>query len=189
MSSRPRPMRPLLSNSNPPLPKTHTNSTQPVHRQPVYSKRQENLGPSVTEFVGSITERAPDVMVRHILNTCGHVLSWKRVQGASGKLQAFGFCEFGNPDAALRVIRLLNDYEIADKKLVVKADAKTKEVLEEYKDIRKKAKQNGDSSPLQDEKADEDDEDDYLDEETAREDQIAMQRINSILMEHKKDIT
>merc|ERR1712243_461130 len=70
MSSRPRgPMRPLLSNSNPPLPKTHTNSQQ-IHRQPVYSERQENQGPSVTVFVGSITERAPDVMVRHILNTC-----------------------------------------------------------------------------------------------------------------------
>lgn len=48
-------------------------------------------------------------------------------------LSAFGFCEFGNPDAALRAIRLLHDYEIAEKKLVVKADAKTKEVLEEYK--------------------------------------------------------
>lgn len=46
---------------------------------------------------------------------------------------AFGFCEFGNPDAALRAIRLLHDYEIAEKKLVVKADAKTKEVLDDYK--------------------------------------------------------
>ena len=38
-------------------------------------------------FVGNITERAPDAMVRHLLTTCGHVLSWKRVQGATGKLQ------------------------------------------------------------------------------------------------------
>lgn len=49
---------------------------------------------------------------------------------------AFGFCEFGNPDAALRAIRLLHDYEIAEKKLVVKADAKTKEVLDDYKGER-----------------------------------------------------
>lgn len=49
---------------------------------------------------------------------------------------AFGFCEFGNPDAALRAIRLLHDYEIAEKKLVVKADAKTKEVLDDYKGKR-----------------------------------------------------
>jgi len=47
------------------------------------------------------------------------VLSWKRVQGASGKLQAFGFCEFEDPEATLRCMRLLNDWLIADKKLVV----------------------------------------------------------------------
>lgn len=48
-------------------------------------------------------------------------------------ISAFGFCEFANPDAALRAIRLLHDYEIASKKLVVKADSKTNEVLEEHK--------------------------------------------------------
>ena len=44
-------------------------------------------GPAVTVFVGNITERAPDAMIRHLLTTCGNVLSWKRVQGATGKLQ------------------------------------------------------------------------------------------------------
>ena len=77
-------------------------------------------GPAVTVFVGNITERAPDAMVRHLLTTCGPVISWKRVQGATGKLQAFGFCEYNNPDAGLRAIRLLNEFTIADKKLVVK---------------------------------------------------------------------
>ena len=48
-------------------------------------------------------------------------------------ISAFGFCEFANPDAALRAIRLLDAYEIASKKLVVKADSKTTEVLEEHK--------------------------------------------------------
>ena len=38
---------------------------------------------------------------------CGTVNNWKRVQGASGKLQAFGFCEFKEPDSALRALRLL----------------------------------------------------------------------------------
>ena len=41
------------------------------------------------------------------------------MQGASGKLQAFGFCEYEQPDATLRCIRLLNEWPIADKKLVV----------------------------------------------------------------------
>lgn len=48
------------------------------------------------------------------------MLSWKRVQGASGKLQAFGFCEYGDPDASLRAIRLLHELEIGDRKLVVR---------------------------------------------------------------------
>lgn len=38
-------------------------------------------GPSVTVFVGNLTERAPDLMVRHMLSACGPVVSWKRVQG------------------------------------------------------------------------------------------------------------
>lgn len=48
---------------------------------------------------------------------------------------AFGFCEFGNPDAALRAIRLLHELEIGPRKLVVKVDAKANAVLEEYKGL------------------------------------------------------
>lgn len=55
-----------------------------------------------------------------MLQRCGNVLSWKRVQGASGKLQAFGFCEYEDPDATLRCIRLLNEWRIAEKNLVVR---------------------------------------------------------------------
>lgn len=47
----------------------------------------EGVGPSVTVFVGNITDRAPDNMIRQMLQHCGAVLSWKRVQGASGVLQ------------------------------------------------------------------------------------------------------
>ena len=46
-------------------------------------------GPPVTVFVGNITERAQDAMIRLLLNACGPVLSWKRVQGATGKLQVY----------------------------------------------------------------------------------------------------
>lgn len=41
------------------------------------------------------------------------------MQGADGKLQAFGFCEFEVPEATMRCMRLLNEWPIADKKLVV----------------------------------------------------------------------
>lgn len=47
--------------------------------------------------------------------------------------QAFGFCEYNNPDAGLRAIRIMNGFEIADdKKLVVKVDAKTRKILDDY---------------------------------------------------------
>jgi len=93
----------------------------------------EGVGPVVTVFVGNITDRAPDNMIRQHLQHCGSVISWKRVQGASGVLQAFGFCEYSNPDSALRAIRLLHDLEIGDKKLVVKVDARTQLTLDNYK--------------------------------------------------------
>lgn len=68
-------------------------------------------------------------MVRLILGTCGHVISWKRVK-------AFGFCELAGPDAGLRAVRILHDLIVGDKRLVAKVDAKTKAVLDEYKGIQ-----------------------------------------------------
>lgn len=122
-----QPVRPVTV-SKPPvvkLPDSAQPQPQPVPIQP--------LGPAVTVFVGNITEKWPDAMIRQLLATCGQVINWKRVQGASGKLQGFGFCEFNGPDAGLRAVRLLHDLEVGDKKLVVKVDAKTSSVLEEFK--------------------------------------------------------
>ena len=51
---------------------------------------------------------------------CGKVASWKRIQGVGGKYQAFGFCDFEDPEGTLRALRILNDFQIGEKKLVVK---------------------------------------------------------------------
>ncbi|KAK7104388.1 RNA-binding protein 25-like isoform X2 [Littorina saxatilis] len=110
--------------------------------QNIPKESMEEKPPVTTVFVGNISERAPDMMIKQMLQRCGNVLSWKRVQGASGKLQAFGFCEYEWPEATLRCIRLLNDWRIADKKIVVKVDAKTKTLLDEYRK-KKKAKELG----------------------------------------------
>lgn len=75
--------------------------------------RDPNAAPPVTVFVGNISERAQDAMVRSLLASCGPLVSWKRVQGATGKLQAFGFCEYATPDHALRAIRILHDYQVS----------------------------------------------------------------------------
>jgi len=89
--------------------------------------------PSITVFVGNITDRASDTLIRQILMKCGSVYTWKRVQGASGKLQAFGFCEYKDPESALRAIHILHDYQLGEKKLLVKVDAKTQTQIDEWK--------------------------------------------------------
>ena len=91
--------------------------------------------------------------------------------------QAFGFCEFSNPDAGLRSIRLLNDYSIADKSLVVKVDAKTKKILDEYLTERIK-KNNDDCKDLEE----------YMDEDMKYEDNLALERIKQIIQDHQKEI-
>lgn len=145
-------------------------------------RREIPSGPSVTVFVGNITERAPDAMVRHLLTTCGPVVSWKRVQGATGKLQAFGFCEYNNPDAGLRAIRLLNEFTIADKALVVKVDAKTRKILEEY--VTERIQKSGDEVEI----PKEDEIEKYADDDIKYDDEIATERIKQILTDHAKEI-
>ena len=57
----------------------------------MFQHHQGEKTPITTVFVGNICDRAPDAMIKQMLQRCGNVLSWKRVQGASGKLQ-------GRPD-------------------------------------------------------------------------------------------
>ncbi|OZC05150.1 hypothetical protein X798_07878, partial [Onchocerca flexuosa] len=63
---------------------------------------------------------------------CGAVATWKRIQGSNGKFQAFGFCEFESPFGTMRALRILHDYPLAEKKLVVKIDDKTRTMVKEY---------------------------------------------------------
>ncbi|PKU28938.1 rna-binding protein hypothetical protein [Limosa lapponica baueri] len=58
-------------------------------------ENDENSGPTTTVFVGNISEKASDMLIRQLLAKCGLVLSWKRVQGASGKLQGLVFSILG----------------------------------------------------------------------------------------------
>ncbi|XP_078671648.1 RNA-binding protein 25-like isoform X4 [Branchiostoma floridae x Branchiostoma belcheri] len=137
--------------------------------------------PSTTVFVGNITDRATDVLIRQMLMKCGTVLSWKRVQGATGKLQgttkSFGFCEYAEPESTLRALRLLHDWQLGDKKLLVKVDAKTRAVLDEYMGKKKAAK--GTSG---------DKDSDELDEDTIRQDNFAMEQLEQLKREHNTEL-
>lgn len=54
-------------------------------------------------------------------------------------LEAFGFCEYKEPESTLRALRLLHELLLGDKKLLVKVDAKTKAQLDEWKAKKRSA--------------------------------------------------
>ncbi|KAI1295331.1 RNA-binding protein 25 [Halotydeus destructor] len=134
---------------------------------------QQPSGPVITVFVGSITEKAPDMLIRQLLSKCGNVANWKRVQGANGKLQAFGFCDYSDPDSAMRAIRILHELQIGDKKLMVKAGDKAKEQLLDYV----KQKIPGATGPEA-----------VVNDETKKEDQDIRKSISLVLREHELEL-
>lgn len=142
--------------------------------------KEDSKGPPVTVFVGNITDRASDGLIRLILQKCGNVVNWKRVQGANGWLQAFGFCEYADPESAMRAIRILHEWEIGDKKLVVKVDAKTKEKLDEYKANKRGPAEAGDGAR----KAPDD-----IDEATWRQDRETREAILHLLRSHSAELS
>lgn len=160
--------------SKPPMPKKDIQAVRA-------KENDENSGPTTTVFVGNISEKASDMLIRQLLAKCGIVLSWKRVQGASGKLQAFGFCEYKEPESTLRALRLLHDLQIGEKNLLVKVDAKTKAQLDEWK--AKKKTQNGKEKPEGG-----DDEEEELDEETKQKDQIVKGAIDGLMREYAAEL-
>ncbi|KAF1376773.1 hypothetical protein PFLUV_G00214930 [Perca fluviatilis] len=166
------------------LPSVQVISKPAIHKKEILRVRDnnENSGPTTTVFVGNISEKASDMLIRQLLAKCGIVLSWKRVQGASGKLQAFGFCEYKEPESTLRALRLLHDLQIGEKNLLVKVDAKTKAQLDEWK--AKKNTVNGNN------KAEDggDDEEEVLDEETKKKDQIIKGAIDGLMREYAAEL-
>lgn len=177
-----------------PAPTVLVPTTVTVAQKPVTTKRdpvlirakdaEEGGGPTTTVFVGNISEKASDMLVRQLLAKCGIVLSWKRVQGASGKLQAFGFCEYKEPESTLRALRLLHELLLGDKKLLVKVDAKTKAQLDEWK--AKKRSANGGTADGSKNDAENDEE--VLDEETLRRDQVVKGAIDVLIREYSSEL-
>ena len=125
-------------------------------------------GPPVPVFVGNITERASDQLIRQLfavstflffdesvefnfevfilLKKCGQIGHWKRVQGANGKWQGFGYCDYVFEESALRAVRLLHNLQVADKKLVVKVDPKYLDKLEKEESKQPTEKTNVDEN-------------------------------------------
>ncbi|XP_051507554.1 RNA-binding protein 25-like [Myxocyprinus asiaticus] len=190
------PIIPMHVGMMPPSPAVLVTTTVPLAQKPMGQTREAFAtrtkepdegtgaitGPTTTVFVGDISEKASDMLVRQLLAKCGLVLSWKRVQGASGKLQAFGFCEYKEPESTLRALRLLHGLQVADKKLLVKVDAKTKAQLDTWKANQKRP--NG--AHLSGEDATDEE---VLDEETKRCDQMVKGAIDGLIREYSSELT
>ncbi|KAF8430971.1 hypothetical protein L210DRAFT_3651362 [Boletus edulis BED1] len=92
-----------------------------------------------TLFVGSISGGITDAFLNQMLSACGPVKSFKRLITPANKPQGFGFAEYEDPDSAIRCLTLLQGIELpaledgcANKKLLIKADEKTKLFLDAY---------------------------------------------------------
>ena len=165
-----------------------------------------------SKIVHAINLNFLNIYFIRIKQRCGNVLNWKRVEGTNGKLQAFGFCEYDNPQFTLRCIRLLNGYEIAEKKLLVKVDQKTRELLGEYlrknrrddkapltknakkaasfRNIPNKNARNNEDGEIDDEEAIDNKNInlELVDEDTLKEDRITIGALELILKQYSKDL-
>lgn len=74
-----------------------------------------------------------EAFITTLLGACGPVTSWKRLADPdTKKLKSFGFCEYENPLAALRALRLLANIEIDGTRLLLNVDSKTQEALNKF---------------------------------------------------------
>ncbi|EDV20295.1 uncharacterized protein TRIADDRAFT_61221 [Trichoplax adhaerens] len=141
---------PIANSTMPPAPlPTTTTIAQPAtkpatQRQQMSTHETTEKPKTTTVFVGNITEVATDTFIRQLLMKCGTVVSWKRIQGATGKLQPFGFCEYADPEATLRALRLLHGLQVGEKELLIKVDEKNRKRLDEYL-ARRRAENNSDT--------------------------------------------
>jgi len=89
-----------------------------------------------TVWVGKISPVVEDETVKRLLESCGSVNSWARVE-ANGQQKSFGFCFFANAEGALRAFRLLDNLLVGDENLKLKVDGKTETYLQLY-DVKRK---------------------------------------------------
>ncbi|KAL9940514.1 hypothetical protein V8E36_000002 [Tilletia maclaganii] len=93
--------------------------------------------PATTLFVGSIAAGVTDVWLTRLLEACGQLRQLKRPN------KAFGFAEFMDPGSVKRALMTLNGIELPAfdsgapaKKLLVKADEKTKKYMDGWESDR-----------------------------------------------------
>lgn len=75
--------------------------------------------------------------MERLFKCCGNVLSWKRSTDASGDPKAFGFVEFESVEAVFACMKILNNLPLYEQRLLVKANDKTNQFLNDWKELKK----------------------------------------------------
>ena len=66
-----------------------------------------------TLYVGKIAASISDDLIKQLLDACGTVKSWKRMEDPDTKaLKPFGFCEYEEADGVVRALNLLQNLSV-----------------------------------------------------------------------------
>lgn len=87
-----------------------------------------------TLYVGKIAPTVDDDTIKSLMETCGPVKSWKRLQDAETKQpKGFGFCEYEEAEGVLAAMRLLNNLKLDGQELLLKMNTPTQKYVDEYR--------------------------------------------------------
>ena len=87
---------------------------------------------STTLYVGKISPGVDDAVVRALLEACGPLRSWKRVQDPeTQKPRPFGFCEYEEAEGVVKALQLLNGLDLDGQELLLKPNSATQKYTEE----------------------------------------------------------
>lgn len=72
-----------------------------------------------TVYVGKISPSVDDNLIKQLLEACGPVKSWKRMEDPDTKAhKPFGFCEFEEADGVTRAMSLLQNLSIGGQVII-----------------------------------------------------------------------
>lgn len=87
---------------------------------------------STTLYVGKIAPSIDDNVIKALLEACGPVKSWKRVQDPDTQQpKGFGFCEYEEAEGVLKALQLLNNLSLDGQELLLKWNTATQKYIEE----------------------------------------------------------
>lgn len=96
---------------------------------------QHDLKKSV--FISRIPKQASNSMLEKLLKACGTLLSWRRSVSDPAKPSTFGIAEFDRLESVFACIKCLNNLNLYDNQLLVKADKNTMQFLEDWEAKKK----------------------------------------------------